>query len=220
MAAKQRKDKIDPLTGLMVRVRFEQELARAAARARKQGGAVSVGVVDVDLFGQVNEAHGREAGNALLVALAAALSEAFGGDCRVGRIGGDGMAVLWPELEKEQAFLRLEAFRASFAQPRVVAGGGGPVELTPSVSAGLAACPDDDTDGAALLVKACEALYRAKVSGRNKVCLAREERMVTKTSHYTQGQLLGLRRLSEREGFGEAVLLREALNDLLRKYNA
>ncbi len=44
--------------------------------------------------------------------------------------------------------------------------------------------------------------------------------MVTKTSHYTQGQLLGLRRLSEREGFGEAVLLREALNDLLRKYNA
>ncbi len=99
-------------------------------------------------------------------------------------------------------------------------GGGGQVELTPSVSAGLAACPDDDTEGKALLVKACEALYRAKVSGRNKVCLAREERMVTKTSHYTQGQLLGLRRLSEREGFGEAVLLREALNDLLRKYNA
>jgi len=51
------------------------------------------------------------------------------------------------------------------------------------------------------------------------VCLAREEKMVTKTSHYQQGQLLGLRRLAEREGIGEAVLLREALNDLLRKYN-
>ena len=44
--------------------------------------------------------------------------------------------------------------------------------------------------------------------------------MVTKTSHYTQGQLMGLRRLAEREGIGEALLLREALNDLLRTHNS
>jgi hypothetical protein len=68
--------------------------------------------------------------------------------------------------------------------------------------------------------KASEALYRAKVGGRNKVCLAREERMVTKTSHYAQGQLYGLSRLAKRKGVGEAVLLREALDDLLRKYNS
>jgi hypothetical protein len=44
--------------------------------------------------------------------------------------------------------------------------------------------------------------------------------MVTKTSHYTQGQLAGLARLAKRMGAGEAVLLREALDDVLRKYNA
>ncbi len=71
-----------------------------------------------------------------------------------------------------------------------------------------------------MVQRASGALYRAKVSGRSKVCLAREEKMVTKTSHYTQGQLLGLRRLAEREGIKDAELLREALNDLLRKYNA
>jgi len=68
--------------------------------------------------------------------------------------------------------------------------------------------------------KASEALYRAKTGGRNRVCLAREERMVTKTSYYTQGQLAGLSRLAKREGLNEAVMLREALDDLLRKYNA
>jgi hypothetical protein len=43
--------------------------------------------------------------------------------------------------------------------------------------------------------------------------------MVTKTSHYTQGQLERLSQLAGREGVGEAVLLREALDDLLRRYS-
>ena len=64
-----------------------------------------------------------------------------------------------------------------------------------------------------------DALHRAKTTGRNKVSLAREERMITKTSHYTQGQLERLSELATREGVGEAVLLREALDDLLRKYS-
>ena len=44
--------------------------------------------------------------------------------------------------------------------------------------------------------------------------------MVTKTTHYTQGQLEGLSRLAKREGLNEATLLREALDDLLRKRNS
>jgi predicted DNA-binding protein len=62
-------------------------------------------------------------------------------------------------------------------------------------------------------------MYRSKAAGRSKVSLAREERMVTKTSHYTQGQLDRLSNLAKREGLGEAVLLREAMDDLLRKYS-
>jgi hypothetical protein len=52
------------------------------------------------------------------------------------------------------------------------------------------------------------------------VALAREEKMVTKTVHYTQGQLAGLSRLAGREDLNEATLLREALDDLMRKYNS
>jgi predicted signal transduction protein with EAL and GGDEF domain len=139
---------------------------------------------------------------------------------QVFRFGGDAFAVLWPNLEKEQAFLRLESFREAFDGVAQATGGNKSAQTRVTASAGLASYPDDGLKAPDIESKAAEALYRAKVTGRGKTCLAREENMVTKTSHYTQGQLMGLRRLAEREGIGEAVLLREGLNDLLRKYNA
>ena len=66
--------------------------------------------------------------------------------------------------------------------------------------------------------KADGALYRAKLGGRNKVMLAFEERMAPKTAHFTMTQLERLSELAKDQGAGEAVLLREALDDLLVKY--
>jgi predicted signal transduction protein with EAL and GGDEF domain len=86
------------------------------------------------------------------------------------------------------------------------------LKIALTFSAAVATCPEDGTRPQDILRKASDALYRAKSTGRNKVCLAKEERMVTKTSHYTQAQL------AKREGVGEAVLLREALDSLLRSY--
>ena len=61
-------------------------------------------------------------------------------------------------------------------------------------------------------------MYRAKTTGHNKLCPARGEKVVTKTSRYTQGRLARLRELATKEGAGDAVLLREALDDLFEKY--
>lgn len=199
----------DPMTDLAPRGAFERDLAAAVSAAQEDASSVSVAVLDVDLFGQLNAAQGRAAGDAALARLAERLRAALSPNgAAVYRIGGDGFGVVLAGVDKEQAFLYLEQFR------HAAAGDG------PTVSIGVASFPDDAPRHNEVFLKACEALYRAKVSGRNKACLAREEKMVTKTSHYTQGQLLGLRRLAEREGIGEAVLLREALNDLLRKHNA
>lgn len=201
----------DPLTQLPLRAEFDADLAAAVAEAQAQSGSVSVAVLDVDLFGQLNAAQGREIADQGLVALAKGLVAALAdGAGQVYRIGGDGLGVVLAGVDKEQAFLAVEAFRQGLVAS-------GAPSLT--VSIGVASFPDDAAKSNDVFNKACEALYRAKVSGRNKTCLAREEKMVTKTSHYTQGQLLGLRRLAEREGIGEAVLLRDALNDLLRKHN-
>lgn len=212
--------KADGLTGLPDRAAFEADLAGITAKKGKNPPLLSLAVVDIDLFGAINEAHGHAGGDQVLIDLVDAFQADLAGDGTVYRFGGDALAVLMPGVEKEQAFLRMEALRSAYAGDRRVTVNGNPVVVSVSVSMGLAAYPDDGTKAPDVIHKANEALYRAKVSGRNKICLAREEKMVTKTSHYMQGQLLGLRRLAEREQIGEAVLLREALNDLLRKYNA
>ncbi|MCO5293001.1 MAG: diguanylate cyclase [Chitinophagaceae bacterium] len=213
-------DRIDPLTKLPGRAAFEADFVARLARKAKNPAVVSLAVLDIDLFGAINEAHGRDGGDQLIRDLAEALRAHLDASCAVYRFGGDAIAAVMPGVEKEQAFLQMEAFRTACAGDREVAVAGKTVQIPVTVSAGLASYPDDGDKAPDVVHKANEALYRAKVSGRNKVCLAREEKMVTKTSHYMQGQLLGLRRLAERKKIGEAVLLREALNDLLRKYNA
>lgn len=207
----------DTLTGLPGRLAFEADFTARIARKSKQPAVISLAVVDIDLFGAINEAHGRETGDGVLCDLVASLTAHLTGEDALYRFGGDALAVMMPGVEKEQAFLRMESFRSGFAGERKLATG----QVVPvSISMGLAAYADDGTKAQDVMLKANEALYRAKVGGRDRICLAREEKMVTKTSHYMQGQLLGLRRLAERQTIGEAVLLREALNDLLRKYNA
>lgn len=207
--------KPDPLTGLPPRAAFDAQWPAIVRKAAKAGQSASLAVFDLDRFGALNEAHGAEVADAVLQGVAKRIAAAVP-EGEVFRFGGDALAILWASLEKEQAFMRAEACRAVVDEPLEIDG----VAHRITVSAGVAACPDDGEDPEALVHKASEALYRAKVTGQNKTCLAREEKMVTKTSHYTQGQLMGLRRLAERERLNEAQLLREALNDLLRKRNA
>jgi hypothetical protein len=69
-----------------------------------------------------------------------------------------------------------------------------------------------------LLRKADEALYRSKKIGRNRISLPASAQMITKTSYYTQSQLEQLAELARKLDRTEAFLLREALDDLLRKY--
>jgi predicted signal transduction protein with EAL and GGDEF domain len=86
------------------------------------------------------------------------------------------------------------------------------------ISGGVASYPADSSEPAELVRKADEALYRAKQTGRNRICLPASGQMVTKTSHYTQTQLERLSAAARRLDRSEAFLLREALDDLLRKY--
>lgn len=204
---------VEPITTPTLPDRAACERALAVycdAAAHGEPVVVSVAIFDVDMMGKFNVSVGREQADETLAELGATLGNGAANGASLYRFGGDAFALMLPGVEKEQAFLKVEQLRQQVAE----------AEQGFTVSAGIASVPDDAAGPKDLVLKASEALYRAKVSGRNKVCLAREEKMVTKTSHYQQGQLLGLRRLAEREGIGEAVLLREALNDLLRKYNA
>lgn len=94
------------------------------------------------------------------------------------------------------------------------------MEPHPTLSVGVATFPGDRASRAEVMRKADDALYRGKSLGRNRVTLARDEKKVAKTIHFTQGQLDRLAALSKREDVGEAELLREGLDDLLKKYTS
>lgn len=210
----------DALTGLAGYDAFLSDVEAAVEAALDSEHRFSIALVDIDEFGKVNSSHGRAAGDAAIRELAKALVGSLGDDVEVYRYGGDAFTVLFQGVEKEQAFLRVEEARRAFEGTHPAELDKAPVNIFLTVSAGIASLPDDATKVSGLIRKCSEALYRAKVSGRNKVALAREKKMVTKTSHYTQGQLEGLSRLAKREGVNEAALLREALDDLLRKHNS
>ena len=90
--------------------------------------------------------------------------------------------------------------------------------LSITFSGGVASYPRDGRDGEQLIRQADGALYRAKESGRNRVCLSVSEKMVLKSTYYTGSQLERLAKLARITEKTEAFLLREALDALLMRH--
>jgi len=170
-------------------------------------------MVDLDKFDAVNKNFGSDEGDRVLIETGRYLETCIPENTALYRYGGDEFAILFPEeYEKEAVFLLLEKAREGYALAT-------PDETELTFTVGLAAAPDDASTSGELIRKAEGAMYRGKVSGSNRVCFPREDKMVTKTTHYTAEQLKRLTKLSGREGVGEAALLREALDALLKKYD-
>jgi diguanylate cyclase (GGDEF)-like protein len=175
-------------------------------------------MVDIDEFLKVNESFGHLAGDHVIVAVGETLKAVTGEGCILARSGGDEFAILFPNMEREQALLCLEQARSRVENMSVPAEDGNKAVQGITLSAGIASYPIDGKTEAELLRKADHALYRAKESGRNRIRLAYEERMVPKTTHFTITQLERLSKLASERAISEAELLREALDELLLKY--
>lgn len=154
----------DPLTGLPNRALFHRELEQARARVERQGGSRRLGVllIDLDGFKQVNDLHGHETGDRLLVEVATRLRQCVReGDTAV-RLGGDEFAVI-AESDGEQGLEALaERIVLRLAAPLQL----DTIELEPGGSVGLTVFPDDPSGPDELLAHADRALYAAKAAGR------------------------------------------------------
>ena len=191
---------------------------RATVRDTVEAGqTVSVLQVDLDDFTTVNAGAGREAGDAVLAAaLDAGRAFATERGWTWARTGGDEQTLVAPGVTLEEAFLAAERLRVALDE---AVGAVLPEGFSCTASVGVSNVPRDAKNADDLLRKADLALYWAKEQGRGRVGLTPGEEMVLKSSYYGVAQLGRLRGLAERLKKKESVLLREALDDLLRKYD-
>jgi diguanylate cyclase (GGDEF)-like protein/PAS domain S-box-containing protein len=154
----------DPLTGLANRTSLGPSLEQAVQRARRRNSKLAVVFIDLDGFKQVNDAHGHDAGDALLIEVAARLRKHLRASDLIARLGGDEFLVV---LEDIQDLVPVEAVSrkllGELARPFALATG----EVQVTASIGISALPDDAVDAAALMKHADTAMYTAKQAGKN-----------------------------------------------------
>jgi diguanylate cyclase (GGDEF)-like protein len=160
----------DALTGAANRRRLEEVLAAEMARRRRTGRPLSLLVLDIDHFKQINDAYGHAAGDQALAATAALMRRASRGGDLVARLGGEEFCVVLPETDLAGAATAAERLRSALEQEHVLFEGH---RLHLRASFGVAACCGDAPEsGSDLLRRADAALYRAKAAGRNRVEVA------------------------------------------------
>jgi diguanylate cyclase (GGDEF)-like protein len=155
----------DALTGLANRRTLATDLDRALSRARRTGRPVSMVLVDVDHFKNVNDRFGHRTGDELLRSVANVLASCAGGSATAARYGGEEFALLLPDMTAEAGRRTAEAVR------RAVPRGTDPAV---TVSAGVATVMPSEGPVADLVAEADRALYAAKRGGRDRVVHVQE----------------------------------------------
>lgn len=156
----------DPLTGLYNRRYLEEMLTREIARAERGGSPMSILMLDVDHFKNVNDVYGHPVGDLVLKALAGKLTAGTRRADIVCRYGGEEFAIILVEASLKNAFQRADKLRQT-VQEMAIPYQDGTLRIT--ISAGVATYPDHSQDGKELLELADQALYAAKQAGRNCV---------------------------------------------------
>ncbi len=186
----------DMLTDLPNRTLLQDRLEQAIGAARREGTAVSLLLMDLDHFKEVNDTFGHQSGDGLLRQVGPRLAEKLRAADTVARLGGDEFAVLLPEVDAGGATLVAQKILGALERPFLVEQQ--PVEVAASI--GIAVCPQDGEDADSLLRRADIAMYVAK-NNRDGYAVSASEPDQHAPSRLAL--MAGLRRAIER---GELVL--------------
>lgn len=165
----------DGLTGLYNHRHFHERLALEVERSQRSGLPLSLVMLDVDRFKQLNDAYGHPAGDEVLRRLARVLSETRRANDIVARYGGEEFSIILVDTANITAGKVAERIREriaahDFSDAAAIAGKG-PNRLAVTVSLGVATYPDAGADAGALVRAADSALYAAKHAGRDRSVL-------------------------------------------------
>lgn len=156
----------DSLTGCFNRRYLDETLERELSRSRREGYPLSLVILDLDHFKQINDTYGHQAGDQALVILAQTIGANIRHEDVLCRYGGEEFVILMPRMPLEKAAVRAENWRRTIAGIRVPFGN---FALSFTASAGVSAYPDHGKTPDELTHAADMALYAAKDRGRDRV---------------------------------------------------
>lgn len=163
----------DPLTGVFNRRYLDQHLEADFRLASRHQEDLSVLVIDVDRFKEINDTLGHLAGDAVLRRLANVLSSRVRHEDILARYGGEEFVILLRRTSHEGAMALAESAREIIANATLTYKAS-PISITVSVGVATLRHPPQFEDGASLLAAADAALYGAKNAGKNRVKSAEE----------------------------------------------
>lgn len=169
MSATLRLATIDALTGTLGRRAVLEHSEHMLAQSRRQRAPLSVLMIDADHFKHVNDTHGHEAGDLVLIELVRRTRAALRDQDVLGRIGGEEFVALLPNTSAEQALQIAERLlRVTREAPFVHKA----LSLNMTISVGIAQSDDADVEIDRLLKRADDAMYMAKRDGRDRAAHA------------------------------------------------
>ncbi|MBK1692998.1 hypothetical protein CKO33_12615 [Ectothiorhodospira mobilis] len=157
----------DPLTGLANRRYLMERIRDEIQRARRQGSALGICIMDVDHFKQINDRFGHETGDQALCRIAAVVQDSVRSYDVYGRWGGEEFLLILPQTATEEALGVIQRVRSCINGIHVPQGKAAGMLL--SASFGLTTLRAGEEDPDILLKRADQALFRAKDAGRNRV---------------------------------------------------
>ena len=160
----------DPLTGIANRKAFEARLRRAITQARSERGALSVLLLDIDHFKRFNDQHGHRTGDLVLRLVGRVLSDNVKGRDCAARYGGEEFAILLVGATLQAGAVVAQQICDALSAKHLVSRGSGRDLGRVTVSVGVAELQGQES-AAALVERADLALYEAKRTGRNRVCV-------------------------------------------------
>jgi len=160
----------DGLTGLYNKREFHLRLSQEAVRATRYRHPVSLMMLDLDHFKNINDTYGHPAGDKALRNTAIRLAVELRPTDVAARYGGEEFAVVLPETAAADALRIAERIRAHVENDAIRIDEDQSIHLT--ISIGVASLPDNAATESDLMQRADAALYAAKAGGRNRVCMA------------------------------------------------
>lgn len=197
----------------------EMLMQRTTELIKKNEGPFSIVVADIDNFKNINDTCSAAIGDEVIKKLISIFKNNLSSTDMINR-NGDEFSILLVKKGAERSFMELEEIRRYLSDNTFdLKNDSSTQNVNVTLSFGVASYPRDAKNVIELFRVADSALFRAKKLGKNRVCLSEAESMVLKSSYFTKTQLDRLSGLSKATDKTEAFLLREALDDLFKKYS-